>query len=449
MRTSNTWLRIGVICGLALAGLAVADDLTLTGGDTRLTGSVRSINEAGEVELASELSPEPLFLKSDAVEKVVFSASPQAGEPPSTLVELANGDILPARIETLDERHLVVSSPDAGRLEIPRESIQSVQLGIQRRKVIYEGSNNLEEWTDAAGEMKNWGFENGRLISTGPASAYKKLPLSRQFILRFTLVWQAKQVAPNFQVYFADPGVKKAEPCDRYYLQFGGAGLEIKREAAKGKRFHTIAILNRPFDQYPDNRLQVELRVNRDAARMQLLLNGEPEGDFPDPIDNVPTGAGITLVCNTPAGRSQEIRDIEVLEFDDSRRRHRSEDRGDPDHDSLISREDDRWSGRLVEVRNTPKGAVFLFKTAFQEQPMEIPEAEVSTVFFATGKAKAEDKTPHPFVLRLAGEGSLRVASCQFDGDSASAVHPLLGPLKFRREGIVAMERNSPTPPKP
>ena len=53
---------------------------------------------------------------------------------------------------------------------------------------------------------------------------------------------------------------------------------------------------------------------------------------------------------------------------------------------------------------------------------------------------------PHPFVLRLRGEGSLRVTSCLFTEETVSAVHPLLGPLNFRRDGIVAMERTDPKP---
>jgi hypothetical protein len=189
----------------------------------------------------------------------------------------------------------------------------------------------------------------------------------------------------------------------------------------------------------------VEIAVNRDTARLKLFVNGEPEGEFADPIADVPDGSGIALTFNTPNGGTQEIRGIEIVEYNDSRRRHRAEERGDPASDSLISIEDDRWSGRLLEIRNTEKGAVFVFKSDFQDQPIEIPEADVSTVFFAAADAGVS-KTPLPFVLRLAGEGALGVASCQFNGESASAVHPLLGPLTLRRGGIVAMERNKPAP---
>jgi hypothetical protein len=450
MRISNTWLRPLALLAACAAGHAAADDLKLSGGEARLSGTVRSISAEGVVELASELAAEPLLLKSGTVEKIEFSNKTPAGEPPSTLVELANGDLLPAMIESLNAGKLAVVSPEAGRLEIPRDRVKSLQFGIQRRKVIYQGPRSLEEWADGGSEMKNWAFENEGLVSKGPAVASKKLPLSRQFIMRFTLVWQ-QGMAPNFQIYFADPLVAKGEPCNRYYLQFGGAGMEIKREAAKGKRYNTIAILNRSADQFPDHRLQVTIMVNRDTGRLQLMLNGETEGEFADPIPNVPDGSGISLACNTPNNEVQEIREIEILEYDDSRRRHRSEDRGDLANDSLISREDDRWTGRLIEIRNTKDGVRFFFKTGFQEKPVEIPEADVSTVFLSGQSATADHKRL-PFVLRLPGEGSLAVSSCEFTGESASAVHPLLGPLTLRRGGILSIERipsAAGTGPKP
>ncbi|MCU0749003.1 MAG: hypothetical protein MUF13_05580, partial [Akkermansiaceae bacterium] len=231
-------------------------------------------------------------------------------------------------------------------------------------------------------------------------------------------------------------------------LQFGGAGLEIKREASKGKRYNTVILLNRTPNQYVTRELQVEVRVDRRAARIQLYLNGEPEGEFFDPVPTVPNGSGLMLVSNTQNGVPQEVSNIEVLELDDSRGRHRAEDRGDPKMDSLISREDDRFSGKLLEIRKQGEGknVVFRMKSDFQENPEEIPDSEVSTVFFAKKDGKAADPAGPPFVLRLHGKGSLRVASCRFTENEVTAIHPLLGALQFRREGILAMERVDPKP---
>jgi hypothetical protein len=441
MRISNMRLCLLALLAASASDHAAADDLKLSGGEARLSGTVRSISPEGIVELASELSPEPLLLKSESVERIDFSNKASAGEPPSTLVELSNGDLLPANIESLNAEKLVVVSPEAGRLEIPRDRVKSLQLGIQRRKVIYQGPRGLEEWSEGGGDMKNWDFENASLVSRGPAVATKTLSLSRQFIMRFTLGWQ-QGAAPNFQIHFADPLVAKGEPCNRYYFQLNAAGMEIKRESTTGNRYKTIAIFNRSADRFPDHRVQVTIIVNRDTARLQLMLNGENEGEFADPIPNVPDGSGIRLTCNTPNNGVQEIRDIEILEYDDTHKRHRSEERGDPENDSLISSEDDRWTGRLIAIRNTKGGMRFVFKTDFQEKPLEIPASDVSTVFLSGKSSETAEDKRLPFVLRLPGDGLLGVSSCEFTGDSATAVHPLLGQLTLRRGGILSIERS-------
>lgn len=447
-RISNIIIRPGIAC--CLAGSLLADDVTLNSGPARLTGSVRSISKEGIVELASPLSPGPVLLKSDAVRKVEFSPdNPSAAQAPA-LVELVNGDVLPVAIEGFDDRKLTVVSPEAGRREIPREALRSLQLGIAERKVVYAGPKNLDEWA-GEGDVRNWSFERASLVADGQASATKKFPLPEQFVLGFTLQWQAKQMPPNFEVYFADPLKAKGEASDRYFLRFNSAGLEIKREVSKGKRYHTIVQLNRTPNQYPDRQLKVEIRADRKGSRMRLFLNGEPEGEFFDPIAPVPSGSAITFVCNTQNGNPHEISNISILELDDSSIRHRAEDRGDPKNDSLISREDDRWGGRLMEIRKTEEGAMFRFKSDFQNDLVEIPEDVVSTVFFA-GEAGGETPADpdHPFMLRLRGEGSLRLASCLFTEDSVSAVHPLLGPLNLRRDGVLSMERIESKPaPEP
>lgn len=451
-RISNILWRAAPLIPACAFAASAADEVVLTDGGSRLSGTVRALGPDGVVELATPLTPEPLLLNGSSVGKITFSHQASAADPPPMLVELANGDLLPATVENLGSRHLTVISPVAGRLEIPREHVKTLQLGIRRGRLVYQGPRNPGEWSSANPEDHgNWTFERGAMVSQGPAAASRMFDLPRRFALRFTLVWQNAQI-PNFQVFFADPLAPGSAACDRYYLQFGGAGMEIKRESATGKRYHTIAILDRTPDQYPDRLVRVEILVNRDTARLALALNGEPEGEFADPIAGIPDGGGITLASNTPKGSMQEIRNIEITEHDDSDRRHRAEERGDPGSDSLISREDDRFTGRLIEIRGNGSGLVFMFKTDFQQQPVAIPGADVSTVFFSGPGPAAPRAATQPFVLRLQGNGSLGVSSCLFAGESAQAGHPLLGTLTLRRDGLSAIERppaatgNAPEP---
>ncbi len=442
MRISKfrTWLGLLIACGAP--GVLRADSLLLT-DHARLTGTVRSINEAGVVELATALSPEPVLLKAGAVEKVEFStpASPPAAA--GTLIELANGDLLPATIESLDDKNLNVLTADAGGLRISRAALKSLQVGVRAQKVVYRGPKNSGEWGVYADHSKIWQFANDALTANGPAQSARDFAAPPQFVLKFTLKWQSN---PMFKIYFADPLTPEAELVDRYFLQYGSAGLEIKRESSKGKRYQTVIQLPRSPDQFPANEIAVEIRVDRKTSRLHLLLNGEPEGAGVDPAGDAPQGNGVVITSSAPAGPVQEIRGIEVLELDNPGTRHRSEERGDAKTDSLISRDEDRWGGRLIGIQKGQEGAVFSFKSDFQEDPLELPEADVSTVFFAKPAQTDAPAPVHQFALRLRGEGSLRVSSCAFSADDVTAVHPLLGQLKIRRAGVTGLERLNSKP---
>ena len=440
--TTTRWLAAAVCLS---AGLGSADTVTLAGGSSRLSGTVRSIDRNGLVELSSDLTAEPLWLKAGTVDRVEFQSVEAARDFPASVVRLANGDLLPANIEQLDDGQLTVVSPDVGRLVIPRQAVHSVEMGIRERRVILAGTGSRGDWSFPDGGDP-WVFEDDAMVAKSSATAARKLELTRQFVMRFTLVWQGGRV-PNFKIYFADPLADPSEAVDRYYLQFAGAGFEIKREASRGRRYNTLTILNRSYSSYTDNRVAVELRVNRDTGRMELLLNGESEGEIADPIPGIPTGSGIAFVCGNREGSDQEIRDIEVLESDDSRARHRTEDRGDTTHDSMITRDEQRWSGSLESIRSVADELVFFFKAKDQQELMEIPAQEVSTVLFAAAAEPSTPEAAHPLVLRLHREGSLAVTSCIFDGQGVTADHQLLGPLSLRRHSVAAIERATAQPP--
>jgi hypothetical protein len=442
-RNSNLRPQQWLVLAHVVAFPAFGDGIALKGNNT-LSGTIRSINEAGVVELSSVLSPEPVFLRAESVERVEFSPPAESQQSAGAVVELVNGDLLPASLEALDDKFLTIDAPGVGRLTLPRAVVKSVQLGVHKRKLIYAGPRNLEEWLSDGDGVRNWRFEDNALVADGPAHATRTFDTPSRFVLRFNLNWQGN---PNFQIYFADPLNPRGEASDRYYLQFGGAGLELKREASKGNRYTTVILSNRTPELCPDQQLEVEIRVDRKASRLHLLLNGEPEGVGIDPLPGAPTGKGISLVSNSSNGNVMEVRGIEITELDDAKVRHRAEDRGDPKTDSLISRDDDRWGGLLTSIRKSADGLVFSFKSDFQEEPLELLESDVSTIFFATAEGTEVKKDGSPFVLRLQENGSLRVSSCTFTETTVTAVHPLLGPLTLRRSGVTAMERAATTTP--
>lgn len=442
MRNSDPLIRLGVVAAIGLHAFSHADEVTLS-SQGKVTGTVHAIGDSGVVEMSTPNSPEPIQIKAGRVEKVQFDATPDSRPPATTLLELVNGDTLPVTVEKMDATDLHVTTPDAGSMVISRSILRSMQLGVRGRKSIYLGPRNQQEWSRGAGGANQWSFSNGALVANGPAYASRDFETPRQFILKFNLKWQG---APSYQIYFADPMKPRGEKADRYFMQFNAAGMEIKRESTTQNRAQTVILLAKTPDQFPRKTVEVEIRVNRKSSRMHLLLDGEQEAAGVDPLTTAPVGGGIQLLNSSPPGGSQEIRDIEILEFDNVRTRHKAEDRGDVKTDSLISRDDDRWGGRLERVGRDADGCVFYFKSDFQDQPLEMVENDVSTIFFAEAEPAPAIDAPGPYVLKLRGEGSLKVVSCKFGKDSVSAKHPLLGEMEIPRAGIAAMERAAAKP---
>jgi hypothetical protein len=437
MQISNSFKRVATLFMFSSIGILHADKLTME-SNARLTGTVSSISEAGVVELASEIATQPVLLKPGVVQKVEFSAPESIGESPSTLIELINGDMLPVTIDSFDEKELVVKTPSAGGFSIPRSALKSMQLGFHKEKIIYRGPQKNREWKNEIEEPRSWKFSDNALTTDGIAYGSKQFELPLSFTLKFKLKWQE---SPNFRISFADPLNSNANPVDRYMMKFDDGGLEVKRESSKGNRYQNVILLpQRTPEQYPDNKLDIEIRVDRKASLLELLLNGEPETKGVDPAGQAPIGNGILIYGESLGGEEQSISEIEIHEFDHATARHLAEDRGDGKSDSLISRDEDRWSGKLLSIKKGSDGVMLSFKSDFQDDSLELSETEVSTIFFAQAGGETKLDKENEYALRLTGNGLLRVSSCAFSNDFITAQHRLLGPLKINRSGVAALE---------
>lgn len=432
-----------VFASMAGAGGLRADVVTLTSGAERLTGVLRSIGEDGVMELQSELSREPLRLRGAMVEKVEFAVGAEDSQPPTVRVELVNGDVIPCAIVEMDGRGVLVDSPVLGKLRIERRHLAAMQFGIHARKVVYEGPRDGGEWAHPDDDESTWNFEDGALVAEGQAYASRDLKLPQHFILKFELEWE-RNAMPSLQVYFCDPLVAAGERCDRYYLQFGSAGLELKRESATGKRYTTIAFVNRMPAEFPDRKLRVELQVDRRDSSLRLMLDDKTAGEFRDPVGSVPSGGGMALVSQASDGVVQSLRGIGVSESDATLQRHRAERRAAADRDSVITRKDERYTGELVGIAATNAGRVLSFKSDYGDKLVDLPEADVSTVLFSQSADDAAAASEVSYLLRVAGGGVLRIASCRFAEDVAIVNHPLLGSLKFGRKQLRVIEKAVP-----
>ena len=437
MSISDLSALAAVMLGLSIS--AYAADVSLV-GDGKLTGEVVSMDSSGTITLASPVSQHPLLVNGARVESVNFGLEDAKFPLPDQRVELINGDVLPVQVDGLDETMLQVSSSDLGSFGIPRKMVDSIRLGMVPERVVYEGHDSASGWIRDSGGARNWEIKDGQYLATGQGTISRELALPEKFILRFQLNWQAH---PNFRMYFAGPATQPNEQANRYYLQFSGSGFEIRRELMAKSRYTPIVLLSRTPEDFPDGKLVVELRVDRTTGLLQLSLNGQIEGRYLDPVPEIPSGGMITMVSQAPQDSEQSVTNLEILEWDDRADRHRSEDRGDTKLDALIGRFGERFGGSLAQIRKDDSGAVYLFKSDFQKDLIELPEEEVSTIFFASPEGKRKKPKAEGLILRLRGGGDMRVSTCEFGQNKVTAIHPLLGEVSIDRAGITSLERKN------
>ena len=433
-----------LVLGCALACLAGAEEpradvVTLTSGAERLTGNLRSIDD-GVMELQSELSRELLRLRGAMVEKVEFAVATEEPEMPQARIELVNGDMIPCTVLEMDQNLLVADSPVLGRLRVERRHLAAIQFGIHAPRVVYAGPRDAGEWAGNSEAGSAWNFVNRDLVAKGQAFSSREIGFPERFDMKFELEWERNKI-PSLQVFFCDPLVALGERCDRYYLQFGSAGLELKRESAKDRRYTTIAFVNRMPGECQDRRLRVELQVDRRASSLRLIINGKFEGEFSDPVGSVPKGAGMALVSHASDGVVQSLRGLEVSESAAASQHHRDERRVAADRESVITRKGERWTGELIGMSATNGGPALRFKSDFGDKPLELPEVDVSAVFFPQRSKAGSSFEDVLYLLRYAGGGDLRIASCRFEVDAATVNHPLLGVLNLKRNRLRSIEK--------
>jgi hypothetical protein len=404
-----------------------ADEITFANGEARLSGELRAIDAAGVAELASPLSPEPLRIANGSIRSIRFSHPAPPSPDTDCQISLRNGDVMVGTLRAFDGRFLTLDSPSLGVIRAGREHVHSLQFGGAAPATLYQGPNSTKEWSSPDSKAGTLKLSGGRLGASGRARAQLDAKLPEDFMIEFRLHWNK---TPQFRVFFADPLDNSGNATDRYYIQFNAAGSEVKREASEGRRWTTLKNLDRSHDFHQNNNVKIRLNVQRSSGKIALFLNDEPEGEFLDEVPARPQAGGLRIEFEGQNDHAQSISDIRITRLDDRVQRHKSEDRGDPKTDALISRTEDRWTGTLERIEPRNGETMFHFRSKFQTDLMEVPASDVSTLFFQHKEAGKD--APKAMCRIETSDGSeLMAASCRFGDDRIEFDHPLLGALEI------------------
>lgn len=414
---------------------AAADLVTLSDGG-RLTGSVTAL-DGDTLTLDSPLSPDPVRLRAGGISQVRFDEQETTTATHDARLILTNGDRLPCDLTAISPESVRVSTGFAGELEIARASIATLQLGIRPRRVLYSGPRSLKDWNISEG----WQLDAGALVSNGRGSISRALePMPKTFSIQFDLVWREP---PNFQFYFCSPSeIPGGGKIDRYYLQFGSAGFELKRQSSGPATYHTLGSIARRPSSFPDSRATVELRVDLSARRIEMLIDGEPSGRFDDPLETAPEGNRIIFVGNEDKPGAHRIEGIKLRAWNPAGDRQLDENRGDTEGDSFIDIDGERFTGKLIG-RAPDDASIILFKSPHDPKPWRVPVDRVSTLFFSKPDP---DAAKPPLVVGLADHGFLGAGSCRFGSRKATLTHPLIGEIAIDRTAIRSVVRREEKP---
>lgn len=428
-------LSLVTISAACIASLQ-ADEVLLTTGDT-LTGTIKSMERDGILELDYPFAKAPLAIKADAFHSVTLSSAESIpAVTHKNAIGLVSGDTVAGNILSLSHESLIFENTSMGRIQVPRTAVSSLSFNLSSSQRVYSGPGMRSDWT----ESDEWVLEDQALISHGAGGIYSDIGLPDDFILRFNYEWEG---FPQVNIFFCDPGGDQNSPRDRFRFTITRSGMTLLRESTQGNglRHNKMAEIYRRMDLLEEKQIGIELRVDRTKRVIFLNINGEEEGMFSDVGgEAAPRGSGMTIHSSSGSGASNFISDIEVLSWDALGSHQRQEKRSSIDKDSLVDSDGQLYTGTIQRIAEEDGRQVVFLDSPFARngQVMRIPSEHISMLFLAleTPPDEHPETDSSHYVLSLHEKGTLRTPEVTITPETATVTHPELGPLTIQRRAI-------------
>jgi len=430
-------LRSILASSLCLNALAT-DLVTLNNGDL-FKGRVLGLAD-DTITLNSPHSKSPLRIVGDELRHIRFDSADLSENPThSQVINLKNGDSLPARITGLNDTSLSLDTWYAGPLEVSRKDVDSVYFGTTPQDTIYEGPKNLDEW-EHDGE---WDFHNDALRANQAGPIGRKMNLPEDFILSTTFSWNN---SPNLQVIVcADKdSIDPEQSSSNYLLVINSSGLEVRRQLTKeqqGNRYHSLisSKLNLNSFKSGNKKLNIELRINRREGILHLYLNGEYLSQGIDP-KTPPEGSCVVYKSASSNRRDLQISNIVVKKWDTVTQELRRELRADKKSDTLATEDGDRFSGKIEGFEIIDDQGHFTVASPLLDEPLSVPSKHCAVLYFSETDQGLTERPP--FKLAMQSGGTLSLTEVTLGDHSLSGNHPSLGNLSLNRRILSEITRH-------
>ena len=349
------------------------DDITFIDGDF-FKGSLVSVDN-------KELTWDHPQAKSDIVfdckniDMINFGHIPVSLKPGGVSnISLTNGDRLFGLISELNEDYLILETWYAGTLKIERLMIESIAAGGAVNKAIYQGPNNISEWS--LSKSSAWEIKNGALVSkSNSASVGKDVKIPDKSNIEFDVHWHSRL---RLTVSFYASRLRK-DSGEAYQLEFNESYCYVNRRSDREGQ-DRLGQTFRLEDLKP--KFKVSIRSDKEKKQIIIMIDNKVAYTVSDPKDFISDGTSLNFY--TQQG-SVKISNINVSEWSGGTSAQESVEA--KVKDAIIFVNKDSITGNLKNITN---GKV-LFETPFA--PLTIPLERISNITLGLGE---EEERPHP-----------------------------------------------------
>lgn len=417
-----------VIGLMAFSGASTkADTVELNNGDV-LTGTIESL-ERGLVVLRSALAQQPLEIKSSAIKKISFSAQTEENPIHTERLTLANNDVVPCKVLSMDEKQLHISTWYAGEFSIPRTNIRALQFGISKEQTVFVGTAPPAKWSVNNG---SWLQSGNTYRARSTATLAQKLDLPENVRFQFNLAWKQ---TPNFAFRFCAEKDSPTTKQDTYELLFNSAGMQIRRYENANQPAALLASVSIRPSAIEDRKVDIDLRVNRSEGLVSLYVDSALIGTWSDPFAK---SAGDYIIFNSRTSRRDSciLSDIKVTALHDGLLPRHREKASIAKTDVLIDSEGEKISGELSSISAAePNKRMVVLNVKHSEAPLMVPDRRISTLLFAK-----PDDSPNfqhsTFTAVLNAGGRLQLENPKLVDGKLTSLHPILGPCILSPKAI-------------
>jgi hypothetical protein len=411
----------------------------------RLRGEVVSMDAQGLVWRNSGISENlPLPLSSVIRVRLGPRPSSQPHQANPCVVRLINQDEIAGSLVGVDATELVVETWFAGALHIPRWGVASLQPIVTNPKVVYQGPNSMEEWTQGnaviPGVLSNaWTYADGSLVANAPGSVARDVRMPAQASVDMDLNWSGYlSLAIALYADSLQPIqlLSKDEAPD-----FGGFySLQINANVANLMVIKKGLPLNPVGPAYVQGlemktSTHLTIRTHKTDHTVFLFMDGVLIKQWQDPYAAVGTGTCIRIVnqgqrglflANAEADKASQVRvsNLVVSEWD-GRQEAPANVIVPSTNDVVQMLNRDSLGGVVQEIH---EGVV---KVAGAMGPVTIPLERVSQIYFGRPAGKTAAALPGAIQAHFNRRGRVLLQPEGWEAGKLVAVHPVFGRAAF------------------